>query len=200
MPSRLFAQKYRAISFLTRVVGTRPFVPAVMKIMFAAPFARIRRARLRESMVQGVLAKRPDRVAASGRRRDLAQAGDAGGVGPDRAPTLVISGELDSAVCPPLDADGRRDPRGEVRGVPRAGHTSSIEEPEAVNRVLREFWESLPAAALRSRDVRELLRIEHPVHRRDTLAVGVAEGGREELAGPILQHRGLPVRGGPDDT
>ena len=31
--------------------------------------------------------------------------------------------------------------------IPRAGHSSSIEEPEAVNQALRSFWESLAARA-----------------------------------------------------
>lgn len=142
------AQKYRAMSFLTRFVGTRPFVPAVMKIMFARPFRDDpARAALRESMVQGVLANDP-----IGLRRAVGgvisrKAVDAAELSRIRAPTLVISGELDSAVVPARSMrTAAAIPGARFVGLPRAGHTSSIEEPEAVNRILREFWDALPAA------------------------------------------------------
>jgi 3-oxoadipate enol-lactonase len=145
---RRSAQKYRAMSFLTRLVGTRPFVPAVMKIMFAAPFREDpARAALRESMVQGVLANDP-----TGLRRAVGgvisrKAVEPGELAKIRAPTLVISGELDSAVVPGRSArTAAAIPGAKFVRLPRAGHTSSIEEPEAVNRTLREFWDALPAA------------------------------------------------------
>lgn len=140
------APKYAAMSFLTRFFGVGPFVPAVLKIMFAAPFREDpARAQLRAGLekelrgndltglrraVSGVIRRKP--VAAE----ELARI---------RAPTLVVSGELDSAVVP---ARSRRTaaqiPGAKFVTLPRAGHSSSLEEPEAVNRALREFWESLP--------------------------------------------------------
>ncbi|HZR11426.1 MAG TPA: alpha/beta hydrolase, partial [Myxococcales bacterium] len=105
------------------------------------------RAALRESMVQGVLANDP-----TGLRRAVGgvisrKAVDAAELSRIRAPTLVISGELDSAVVPARSMrTAARIPGARFVGLPRAGHTSSIEEPEAVNRILREFWDALPAA------------------------------------------------------
>lgn len=145
---RRSARKYAAMSFLTRFLGTRPFVPAVMKIMFAAPFREDpARAELRGGMVRDVLAN--DRT---GLRRAVGGVISRKPVAPAelariRAPTLVISGELDSAVVPARSMrTAALIPGAKFVSVPRAGHTSSIEEPEAVNRILREFWDALPAA------------------------------------------------------
>jgi pimeloyl-ACP methyl ester carboxylesterase len=60
------------------------------------------------------------------------------------APTLVVSGEDDRAIVP---RRARRTAQA-IQGarfvsVPRAGHTSTVEEPAAVNAALDEFWRSL---------------------------------------------------------
>jgi pimeloyl-ACP methyl ester carboxylesterase len=116
-----------------------------MKIMFGRTFLRDpARASLRAGLVgelvandltgmrralQGVTSRRP--VAAE----ELARI---------RAPTLVISGEEDVAVVP---ARSRRTaaqiPGARFVPLPGAGHSSSLEQPEAVTRLLEEFWKSL---------------------------------------------------------
>lgn len=140
------APKYAAMSFLTRFFGTRPFLPKVMKIMFARPFlADPARAALRQELEREILGEQlvGMRRAVSGViRRKAVSPGELARI---HAPTLVISGEQDTAVVP---ARSRRTasqiPGAKFVSIPRAGHTSSIEEPEAVNRALREFWASLP--------------------------------------------------------
>jgi pimeloyl-ACP methyl ester carboxylesterase len=140
------APKYAVMSFLTRFFGAGPFVPAVMKIMFARPFREDpARAQLRDGLVREMLANdlRGQRRAVSGviSRKPVA----AEELSRIRAPTLVVSGEQDSAVVPERSRrTAAQIPGARFVSIPRAGHSSSLEEPEAVNRVLREFWESLP--------------------------------------------------------
>jgi len=140
--------KYAAMNFFTRFVGTKPFVPVVMKILFAQPFLTDpERAALRSEMEQELAGER-----LTGMRRAVSGVTARKGVSATelakiRAPTLVISRELDSAVVP---ARSRRTasqiPGAKFVTIPRAGHTSALEEPEAVNRALRDFWGSLPQA------------------------------------------------------
>jgi pimeloyl-ACP methyl ester carboxylesterase len=138
--------RYAAMNFLTRFFGAGPFVPAVMKIMFSRTFLEDpARVALREGLVRellcndvagmrravnGVISRKP-LSAAEMAKIDL--------------PTLVISGTEDSAVVPERSMRTAAGIRGAIfLRIPRAGHSASIEEPEAVNRALRAFWDSLP--------------------------------------------------------
>ncbi len=137
--------KYAAMSFLTRFLGVRPFVPAIMKIMFGKTFlADPARAALRDELVAELVGN--DVV---GMRRAVRGVITRKGVDPAelakiRTPTLVASGEEDAAV---VAARSRRMasqiPGARFVSLPRAGHSSSLEEPEALNRALEEFWKSL---------------------------------------------------------
>jgi 3-oxoadipate enol-lactonase len=55
-------------------------------------------------------------------------------------PTLVITGELDGPTPP---ADGKlmaeKIPGARLEIIPRAGHLSNLEQPEAFNAALRDF-------------------------------------------------------------
>ncbi len=124
------------------LLGIRPLVPAVMKIMFGGTFlADPARAALREELqaelaandltgmrraVDGVLFRKP--VSAE----ELARI---------RCPTAVISGEEDHAVRPERSRKLQQAiPGATFVPIPRAGHSSSLEEPEAINAALRELW------------------------------------------------------------
>jgi len=138
--------RFQVEAFLTRFVGAGPFVPAVMKIMFARPFREDpARAGLREGMAREILCNDVTgmRRAVNGVmfRKPLS----AEEMARIKAPTLVISGAEDSAVVPERSMRTAARIRGaRFLGVPHAGHTAAIEEPQAVNRALREFWDSLP--------------------------------------------------------
>ncbi|TMA41203.1 MAG: alpha/beta fold hydrolase [Deltaproteobacteria bacterium] len=138
------ALKYSAMSFLARFLTIRPFVPAVTKIMFGRTFrSDPGRAALREAFggeligndltgmrraLDGVLSRRPVSP------QELASI---------RAPVLVVSGEEDTAVVPARSIRlAAQIPGAKFVRLPRAGHTSSMEEPEAVNHILGEFWGS----------------------------------------------------------
>jgi len=139
---RLNVPKYKLLLLASRIFGVPALAPAVMKVMFARPFLTDpARKELRQSMVQalidndwvgtaraidGVLFRKP--VAPE----ELAKI---------RCPTIVISGALDGAVVPARsERTARQIPGASFLTIPRAGHTSSIEEPEAVNAALSEFW------------------------------------------------------------
>ncbi len=135
--------KYRAMSWVARTLGVAPLADRVMPIMFGKSFLtdparsderREWRARLlgnRRSIwraVAGVIDRPP--VEAELSRITV--------------PTLVMVGDEDVAT-PPDKAE--RIHAGIVGSklvrVPRAGHTSSVENPEVVNRALGEFLSSL---------------------------------------------------------
>ena len=126
--------KYKAMSALSSVVGIRPFVPTVMKIMFGRTFLHDpAKSALREEMKSQLLG-----INVPGMRRAL------DGVifrkpfrETVRVPTTVISGEEDAAVKP---ARSRKllemIPNVKWVSLPGAGHTSSIEQPEALTGAL----------------------------------------------------------------
>ncbi|MBN8956917.1 MAG: alpha/beta fold hydrolase [Rhizobiales bacterium] len=54
-------------------------------------------------------------------------------------PTLVIAGASDGAVSFPTQIMARAIPRAQLKIIPRTGHFNNIEEPDAVNNLLRTF-------------------------------------------------------------
>ena len=139
--------KYAAMSFLARFVGIRPFVPAVMKIMFGRTFCSDRgRAALREGLARELIGND-----LTGMRRALHGVLSRKPVGAEelariRAPVLVVSGEEDTAVVSARSLRlAAKIPGAMFVRLPRAGHTSSMEEPDAVNHLLGEFWGSSAA-------------------------------------------------------
>jgi pimeloyl-ACP methyl ester carboxylesterase len=124
------APKYRAMLLGARAVGMGPFVPSVMRIMFAE------RDALRAHLA--ALDVRATRRATEGviQRRGVSHL--LAGI---RTPTQVIAGEADAAVVP---ARQRRTAEG-IAGarfvsIPRAGHTTTLEEPAAVTAALEGFF------------------------------------------------------------
>ncbi len=60
-----------------------------------------------------------------------------------QTPTLVLHGDEDRAiVMPRAEKMARAIPGARMVVIPRAGHTSSVEAPEAVTRALGEFLEA----------------------------------------------------------
>jgi pimeloyl-ACP methyl ester carboxylesterase len=128
--------KYKAMSFLSDFTGLGPFLPIVMKIMFGRSFlSDPAKAQLREEMRSQLLA-----IDLRGMRRAL------DGVifrkpfrETVRVPTTVVSGEEDRAVVP---ARSRKlfdaIPGARFVSLPAAGHTSSIENPDALTAALLE--------------------------------------------------------------
>jgi pimeloyl-ACP methyl ester carboxylesterase len=135
--------RYKLLTFIARWFGVRLLAEPVMSIMFGRTFLRdgaraAERAewlgRLRENRrdiwraVNGVI-----------RRRGVYEE-----LGRIKTPTLVVVGEEDVATVP---AKAERI-HGAIAGsklvkLPRAGHTSTVEEPELMNAALVSFLEEV---------------------------------------------------------
>jgi pimeloyl-ACP methyl ester carboxylesterase len=133
--------RYAAMAAMARVLGFGPFVPQVEKIMFgksflADPSREAIRRDLRAQLLGNDRTGTPRAVSGVIWRKgiqDLLSRID--------VPTLVLSGEEDVAVTP---ARSRRTAEA-IRGarfqtIPRAGHSSSLENPDAVTEALRAFF------------------------------------------------------------
>lgn len=136
--------KFRRLAFIARWMGLRVISSKVMPIMFGKTFLSDRsRAAERAKYVQLLAAN--DRV---GITRAVHGVIDREGIYDEiaqiTAPTLVIVGEEDVAIVP---AKGERI-AARIRGaklvrIPRAGHSSSIEEPIAITTALESFLNEL---------------------------------------------------------
>jgi 3-oxoadipate enol-lactonase len=139
---RLNLPKYKLLGLATRVLGTGALAGEIMKVMFAKPFLRDpARAELRALMRRALV---DNRIQGSLRATDgvlFRKPVEAAELSRISCPTVVISGAEDSAIAP---ARSRRlaeqIPGARFVSIPRAGHTSAIEEPEAVNAALRDLW------------------------------------------------------------
>ena len=139
---RLNVPKYAVMEWLSRRLGMRMLVPSVMRIMFGRAFLRDRaRAGLRAEQAAELASLQPDRMRAAldsvVRRQPVTH-----GLGSIATPTLVLHGADDRAiVLPRAQKMAAAIPGAQLLVIPRAGHTSTVEEPEAISRELRRFVE-----------------------------------------------------------
>jgi YbgC/YbaW family acyl-CoA thioester hydrolase len=81
-------------------------------------------------------------TAALAAMRDRTDAND--WLGQTRVPTLVVVGEQDAIIAPATQIEmARRITGARLEVIPGAGHLTPLEQPEAFNRVLTEFLESV---------------------------------------------------------
>ena len=134
------ARKYRMMGRIARWISMRLVADRVMKIMFGwtfleDPFRKEERREWRARLLAN------HRV---GIQRALRGVTDREGVYQEldgiRLPTLVVVGDQDVAATPETaERIAARIPGARLVVIPCAGHSSSIEEPEAVNQELLEF-------------------------------------------------------------
>lgn len=132
--------RYRLLNLVARWLGVRPVAGRVMKILFGREFLEDpARDPLKEEWRRRLLAN--NRI---GITRAVTGVIDRAGVydeiGRIVLPTLIIVGEIDVAT-PSAKAERIREriPGSRLVVIPGAGHSSTIEEPEAVNQALIEF-------------------------------------------------------------
>lgn len=132
--------KYLALTWAASLLGFKALAGQAMKPLFGRTFLRdparaARRAELRQELVAN------DRVGAVRALKGVfGRKGVEDELGRIRAPTLVVTGDEDISV--PVARAMRAVERiagARFVGIPRAGHTSTLEEPEAVTAALREF-------------------------------------------------------------
>lgn len=134
--------KYRAMGVGARAFGIAPFFPAVIPLLFGRTTRAENPALITEwkrrfaeihvpSLVQAVVALT--------RRRSIVEK-----LREVRIPSLVIVGEEDASLPPPLSreiADAL--PEASFVVIQEAGHLSALEKPEKVTEVMLEFLDSL---------------------------------------------------------
>lgn len=136
--------RYRRLNLVARWLGVKPVVGRVMKILFGRRF-------LDDPSRDGLRKQWRDRLVANHRigiTRAVAGVIDRAGVYEEISrigvPTLIIVGDQDVAT-PPVKAERihSRIAGSKLAVISGAGHTSTIEEPEAVNQALVEFLDEL---------------------------------------------------------
>jgi len=137
--------RYRMLNSIVKALGTWAVKRQVMKIMFGEAFLRDpeRKAERKQwekeltankrsitRAVQGVI----DRRAVPPEQLAMIQ-----------CPTLILVGEQDVATVPAKSEYLHEHiPHSQLVRIPRAGHTSTVEEPAAVNAAIERFLENGP--------------------------------------------------------
>jgi 3-oxoadipate enol-lactonase len=136
--------KYKLLSLISRWISMRLVAGRTMQIMFGQTFLNDpTRRELRDRWRGYLLANNQTGIA-----RALGGVIEREGVyeklGKISVPTLVIVGEQDVATVP-AKAERLRDgiPGARLVRIPNAGHTSTVEEPEAVSRAIEQFLKSI---------------------------------------------------------
>ncbi len=132
--------RYHLMRMVARWLGLRLVVDRIMGLMFSAAFLQDEdRRTLRETWRDRLLQNDPRTIV---RPVDgvIRRAGVADCLGAIRTPTLIIVGEHDTTT-PPVRAERLHDGiKGSVLvRVARAGHITTVEQPEAVNRAMETF-------------------------------------------------------------
>lgn len=136
--------KYRLLNLIARWIGPWAVASRVMPIMFSQGFLTDpARADMRKEWRQHIVSN--DKV---GVTRAVAGVISRQGVyeslGVVRVPTLILVGENDTTTTPGR-SERMRDaiPNSRLVTIPKSGHMSPVEEPEAVNAAMNDFLGSL---------------------------------------------------------
>lgn len=134
------AIKFRAMLAMSRLLGFRPFAGAVMRTMFGDDFLRDPARRAERDALRARLLDNDRRGVRRATRGVITRAAVTDDLGRITTRTLVLHGADDAAISA---ARARRMADGiagaELRLVPRAGHTSTLEEPAAITDALEAF-------------------------------------------------------------
>lgn len=135
---------YRKLAFIGRWLGFRPVIGKLMNIMFSQTFLKNQaKSAVRERWRRHLLGlNRPGTSRAAHGVIDRQGVYDE--LGSINTPTLILVGEEDVATVPMKSERMHSAITGSrlVR-IPRAGHSASIEEPEAVTREMHAFLQNL---------------------------------------------------------
>lgn len=135
---------YRRLNLVARWLGTRPVAGRVLPIMFGRTFLEDpQRATEREEWRARLAGL--DRAIYRAVNGVIERPGVYHELGGVTVPALIIVGEEDAAT-PPSQAERLHAALAGSRlvRIPDAGHTSTVEAPDAVNRAIAEFLAGLP--------------------------------------------------------
>ena len=138
--------RYRLLNTIVQFLGTGAVRGPVMKIMFGASF-------LQDPAKKALCQQWADELTTNKRTITRAVRGviNRQGISPQElasitCPTLILVGAEDVATVPEKSEYlARHIPDARMLRIPRAGHTSSVEEPQWVNRALDDFLRQHPA-------------------------------------------------------
>ncbi|HEX9035815.1 MAG TPA: alpha/beta fold hydrolase [Ktedonobacterales bacterium] len=137
--------QYRRLLAVARWVGLRPVAGRVMPIMFGATFMRDPGRAEERREWQGYMAANNRVGVIRATEGVITRKPIYDELGAITLPTLIIIGDEDVATTPDHSARMRDAIEGaQLVRIPRAGHTSSVEEPEAVTVAIKAFLAGLP--------------------------------------------------------
>jgi len=136
--------RYRKLAFVAQTLGTRFVVDRVMPILFGKTFmSDPAMAEARESWRREI-ASRPRGIVRAV-RGVIERRGVMDEITSIRVPTLVVVGDEDVATPPPKARRIHEHiPGSRLARIPKAGHSSALEQPAAVTQVLSDFFATLP--------------------------------------------------------
>jgi pimeloyl-ACP methyl ester carboxylesterase len=136
--------RYRFLCFIARWLGLRPVAGPVLKIMFGRKFLEdperaTERAEVRRKMLANHRIGITRAVLGVIERQGLYDQLDR-----IKLPTLILVGDQDVATVPAKSERMHARIAGStLHVIPGAGHTSTLEEPDAINRAVAEFLTGL---------------------------------------------------------
>ncbi|MFI7416998.1 alpha/beta fold hydrolase [Nonomuraea sp. NPDC049684] len=129
--------------------GSEVLVTEVLPALIG-PTTKERRAMV-FGRVKGLVQSAPPGAVAWAQRAMAARSDSFGTLGELKVPLLIVVGEEDE-LSPPADAEAmaRAAPDGRLEVIPKAGHLSAVEQPEAFNATVAEFLRTELGGAARS--------------------------------------------------
>jgi pimeloyl-ACP methyl ester carboxylesterase len=136
--------KYKLLSMISRWISMRLVAGKTMQIMFGQAFLKDPARQAQREQWRGYLLANNQTGIARALQGVISRQGVYEQLGKIKVPTLVIVGEQDVATVP-AKAERIRDAIKGARLVRilNAGHSSSVEEPQAVTRAIEEFLAGL---------------------------------------------------------
>jgi|SRR5947209_8699962 len=138
--------RYGILAQFVKIIGPAPFTPIAVKELFGRSTRTSQEKRAMLDAWRAKLGDRPKNIARSLQAVMNRRAFRKNEMGAIQCPTLIIAGEEDAAQ-PPQNSESLV---AGIRGarfitIPRAGHSSSLEQPEAVIAAMRELLQSAEA-------------------------------------------------------
>jgi pimeloyl-ACP methyl ester carboxylesterase len=136
--------RYRLLSFISRWISVRLVVGQIMPIMFGQTFLKDPARQKQRDEWRGYLLANNQTGIARAVRGVIERQGVYEMLGKIKTPTLVIVGEQAVATVPAkAERIAAAIPGAKLVRIPDAGHTSTVEEPAAVNAAIAQFLLSL---------------------------------------------------------
>jgi pimeloyl-ACP methyl ester carboxylesterase len=136
--------RYRLLARVAQTLGTRWVADRVMPILFGRTFMTDPARADERAAWRREIASRPRSIVRAV-RGVIERDGVFDAISAIRVPTLVVVGEEDVATPPPKARRIHEQIAGSrLARIPAAGHSSTVEQPEALTQVLSDFFASLP--------------------------------------------------------